>query len=155
MASRAFTMTFTMADCRPVGSTRARHNPDWQTVLNSMSAGITRDTQRSVVVAAAFTSTTSGASGALREKASMLLTSSAPRLTAPWMSRRMSSCSAGSKRRAWSSSTLPWITASRLLKSCAMPPVSLPTASSFCDWRRAAWASTFSVMSIEQRMDLA
>ena len=27
---------------------------------------------------------------------------------------------------------------SRLLKSCAMPPVSRPTASIFCDWRSAS-----------------
>ena len=30
---------------------------------------------------------------------------------------------------------------SRLLKSCAMPPVSWPTASIFCDWRSASSVS--------------
>ena len=39
-----------------------------------------------------------------------------------------------------SSSRLPLIPASRLLKSCAMPPVSWPTASIFCACRRASWA---------------
>ena len=39
-----------------------------------------------------------------------------------------------------SSSTcrLPWITVSRLLKSCAMPPVSWPTLSSRCAWLSAS-----------------
>ena len=39
-----------------------------------------------------------------------------------------------------SSSRLPVMPVSRLLKSCAMPPVSWPTASIFCDWRSASWA---------------
>ena len=34
-------------------------------------------------------------------------------------------------------SMLPMMTVSRLLKSCAMPPVSWPTASIFCAWRSA------------------
>ena len=34
------------------------------------------------------------------------------------------------------SSRLPSTTASRLLKSCAMPPVSWPMASIFCDWNK-------------------
>ena len=36
---------------------------------------------------------------------------------------------------------------SRLLKSCATPPVSWPTASSFCAWRSASCARFSSVMS--------
>ena len=34
------------------------------------------------------------------------------------------------------------MTVSRLLKSCAIPPVSWPTASIFCDWR--SWSPTSS-----------
>ena len=39
-----------------------------------------------------------------------------------------------------SSSTLQLIAVSRLLKSCAMPPASCPTASIFCAWR--SWAAS-------------
>jgi len=39
-----------------------------------------------------------------------------------------------------SNSRLPRITARRLLKSCASPEASWPTASSFCDWTSAASA---------------
>ena len=35
-------------------------------------------------------------------------------------------------------SAYPWITVSRLLKSCATPPASRPTASSFCDCRNCS-----------------
>ena len=42
-------------------------------------------------------------------------------------------CPAGKSRRA--SSRLPRIAARMLLKSCAMPPASVPIASIFCAWR--------------------
>lgn len=38
---------------------------------------------------------------------------------------------------------------SRLLKSCASPPVSCPIASIFCAWMSAFWCAFCSVMSIE------
>ena len=41
---------------------------------------------------------------------------------------------AGRCRLATSVSVVPEMTVSMLLKSCATPPVSLPMASSFCDW---------------------
>lgn len=49
-------------------------------------------------------------------------------LRRPWVRRRLISSSA------------PEIPASRLLKSCARPPVSWPTASIFCDWRSCSSA---------------
>ena len=41
-------------------------------------------------------------------------------------------------RRRCEVSRLPMMTVSRLLKSCATPPVSWPIASIFCDWRNAS-----------------
>jgi len=42
-------------------------------------------------------------------------------------------------------------TCSRLLKSCAMPPVSRPIASIFCTWVSAAWARSRSLISFISR----
>ena len=50
------------------------------------------------------------------------------------------------RMRVCSSSRLPLMPVSRLLKSCAMPPVSWPTASIFCDWRSASSACLRSAM---------
>ncbi len=63
-------------------------------------------------------------------------------------------CSAPSSAvRPWAarlriSSRLPEMPASRLLKSCASPPVSWPTASIFCDWRSASSTRSRSSASV-------
>jgi len=44
------------------------------------------------------------------------------------------------------------IAVSTLLKSCAMPPVSCPMASIFCDWRICSSAAIFAVMSRTSRL---
>ena len=94
----------------------------------------------------AFRSIDLGCSTCRRLKASSWRVSVAARVAASriWMmsSRRASLGSVPSS----SSSTLQLIAVSRLLKSCAMPPASCPTASSFCDWwswtARSAWSET-------------
>ena len=98
----------------------------WSSVRRSMSAS---------ECSSAPTSSALGCSTWRREKASSLPVSSAPRRERArrrgqqLLARSASSASAGS-----SSSTcrLPWMTVSRLLKSCAMPPVSWPTLSRRC-----------------------
>ena len=39
-----------------------------------------------------------------------------------------------------------------LLKSCAMPPASVPSASSFCEWRSAASSSCLSASAARRRV---
>ena len=48
-------------------------------------------------------------------------------------------------------SRLPMMIVSKLLKSCATPPVSWPTASTFCDWRNRYSISSRSEISVSSR----
>ena len=81
----------------------------------------------------------SGLTARRRENASSWRVKPVPRATARRMASRMRSrCSAATLR---SSSCKPLAnTASRLLKSCATPPVSWPSDSIFCAWRSASSA---------------
>ena len=94
--------------------------------------------------------TTLGASGWRRPNASSCEASFAPR-------ERRRSRSAVAARRAGSgdvpgqSCRLPPMTCRTLLKSCATPPVSLPTASIFCAWRSCASASACSATAAATR----
>ena len=88
----------------------------------------------------ALTSITSGWSGWRRAKASNWPVSAAARAEA-WTTAsakriRLSSASPGRR----SMSAEPWMTVSRLLKSCAMPPVSWPSACILCAWRSCSSA---------------
>ena len=71
----------------------------------------------------------------------------ARRRAAPTLASRSSAGSLRSARRRCSDSILPVMTVSRLLKSCAMPPVSWPIASIFCAWRSRSSLARRSVMS--------
>ena len=88
-----------------------------------------------------------GINGCLRAKASNWLVRVAPRCAAQ-VARSIRACK-GSERsmRVRVSSRFPRITVSRLLKSCAMPPVSWPIACIFWDSRNTASAWTRLVMS--------
>ena len=82
-----------------------------------------------------------GSSGCRREKASRRWVSAAARLadvTAPIDDSAGSRSSRPSASRFCARSSDPTMPCSRLLKSWAMPPVSWPTASIFCDWRSAS-----------------
>ena len=88
-----------------------------------------------------------GVSRCLREKASRRRVSSAARSPDAAM---FLSCSCWSRDRlsaSCSSSTLAMMTIRILLKSCATPPVSWPTASIFCDWRSISSVASLSVTS--------
>ncbi|MNO92191.1 hypothetical protein D3C76_837580 [compost metagenome] len=102
----------------------------------------------------AGTSSGCGNSCCLRANASMRWVSAAPRRVAS-MALCQSSFTRGSSGR-WRCSICrpPMITVSRLLKSCATPPVSWPSDSIFCDWisslrarSSSSWALSLSVMS--------
>ena len=78
------------------------------------------------------TSTAAGFNSWRRANASNRWVSAAPR-SAPCMALSRSRFARGSSgRRFFSSSRLPNTAMSRLLKSCAIPPVSWPIVSSFC-----------------------
>src|SRR5205085_2580209 len=74
---------------------------------------------------------------------------------APRCAERAAACTSPRRRssvsRMSSSSRLPRMTANRLLKSCASPEASWPTASSFCDWTSAASARSRSAASAISR----
>ena len=101
----------------------------------------------------AFRSTATGASGCLRAKASSRRTRSAPRSADCWISVRRRS-SAGLPRPTASrssSSALPMIVDSRLLKSCTMPAVRRPIAAIFSAWRSRCsdrWRAVTSAYSV-------
>ena len=88
----------------------------------------------------ALRSTTVGERCWRREKVSNWRVRLSPRLAAVWMAS-MARGNFGSSRRlkVWA---LPPMIIRRLLKSCAIPPVSLPIASIFCDIASCSRAST-------------
>ena len=76
---------------------------------------------------------TTGLSGCRREKVSSWRVRLSPRRAAPRIASMPAAASASVRRRR-SISAWPLTIISRLLKSCAMPPVSWPIASIFCAW---------------------
>ena len=79
--------------------------------------------------------TISGISGCRREKASRRSVSCAARQALPSAADTIGWNSCPEVRRRSMVSRLPRITVSKLLKSCATPPVSWPIVSIFCAWR--------------------
>ena len=95
----------------------------------------------------------------LRAKASIRWVSVAPRSAASRALRRNLVMSAPLAARRSARSRLPMIAESRLLKSCATPPVSWPIASIFCEWKKASCdrssASCAARRSVRSRVTLA
>ena len=154
MASRAFTARLSSAISSWLRSTITVPSAIGNWVVMSMALPSVRCSSSLMPTISARTSVGSAASSCRRLKASMRCVSTAPR----WAACRafeVSACSLGSAFVPFrTSSRLEMITVSRLLKSCATPPVSLPMASIFCDWKSASracssflWASRRSVMS--------
>ena len=95
-----------------------------------------------------LTSTALGSSGWRRAKASSRWVRAAARLAAP-IALSMKLCTSSyrpSRMRRFTTSIEPMMAVSMLLKSCAIPPVSWPIASIFCEWRSAssAWRNASS-----------
>ena len=83
----------------------------------------------------------------LREKPSRPCVKLAPPSAALIASVMRSLAAVGMANLLWARSRLPCTTASRLLKSCAMPPVNWPTASIFWAWRSSFSACLRTVIS--------
>src|SRR5471032_1156442 len=155
MASRALMARFSSTLSNWLGSTAAFHSPAAMTVSTSMVAPSARWINSSLPVNRRPRWTTDGCRGWRRANASSWDDSLAPRCTA---------CSAESRWRAAVdvlptcasiSCKLPPMICRMLLKSCATPPVSLPTASSFCECCSAAWARLSSMLCVMSRVILA
>ena len=96
-------------------------------------------------------STGLGSSAWRRAKASRRWVSDAPRSARPAWRRRSGGRSRDRRgRRLRSSSRLPSTAVSRLLKSCATPPVSWPIDSSFCRWRSCSSVRSRSAIERQQ-----
>ena len=144
MASRAFRHRLSSAFSSCPGSTCAGHRPAARTISISMSSPSVRRNIGSSPASSAFRSTTFGASACLRAKASRRCVRSAPRCAAVVIISASTRWRASSRFSSVSSSALPITTVSRLLKSCATPPVSWPIASRRCDWRNRSFSSPMS-----------
>src|ERR1700733_12291648 len=102
---------------------------------------------RSMSPTTLLTSTTFSSSNCLRLKASNRRVSVAARSAACWIECTLSCSGPSLSNSSSNTSVYPLITISRLLKSCATPPASLPTASIFCAWRSCSSSCRRSVMS--------
>ena len=132
MASRALAARLMIAFSSPETSAKVRHRPPASTVSMMMSSRSVRRSMSSMSASSRFTLTLSGDRDCWRANARSLRVRVAARSTL-CRPPSMSSCtwvSPRSSRRAMRRRLLI-TTASMLLKSCAMPPVSWPMASSF------------------------
>ena len=141
MASRALIAMFSSADSSCPGSASTGGQVADASTSMRMRWSMVRRSMSATEWTSWPTSTALGCSTWRRENASSLPVSSAPRREARAAAATSWRPCASSVTVGSSSSTcrLPWITVSRLLKSCAMPPVSWPTLS-----RRWACSSAFS-----------
>ena len=131
MASRALTARLTSALSNWLGSTSALSGVS---AMSSSSVMFSANACRMSLAACVMRLRISrhcGASGCWRAKDSSRLVSSAPLRAAFWINSSSSRTSARGSSSS-SISVLPMMIMSMLLKSCATPPVSLPSASS--DW---------------------
>ena len=147
MASRALTARFRMALSSWPGSAWTRHESRPGSTVTSMVSPRVRRRRPVMPPARTPASIVRGRRAWRREKASSFPVRSAPNSAARAISSNISSRVSGSSRWSLTNSLLPRMTARRLLKSWAMPPVSWPTTSIFWDWW--SWSSSVlrSVMS--------
>ena len=145
IASRAFTAMFSKAISSSLGSASISHT-------SASIRGLQRDVaaqrraQHSRQCAAARRAGPAPADRPAGDGRTTATAGSAPRRARP----PAGCCQPASRAlpgRRFASSALPMITASRLLKSCATPPVSWPIASIFCAWRSCASSCSRSVRS--------
>src|SRR5215831_7094909 len=134
MASRELAARFMTISSISCGSTRMRHTFGSSLLLITMCSPISGRSRACMLVRRWFRLTSFGFSTLRRLNASSCLVSVLARFVA------LRICSSRSRRGSaspvWSSSIweCPPMMVSRLLKSCATPPASLPTASILCAW---------------------
>ncbi len=156
IASRAFITRLMMAFSSWPTSIHAGHAGVCASISSTTVAGREWRISSARFSSRGFISTACGFRDCLREKASRRWVNNAPR-SAAFSARPMRGASGewGS-----ASSRLPMITASRLLKSCASPPVSCPTAfifwlcssASSSPWRSRRSTSICEVFSLSSRV---
>ena len=105
-----------------------------------MSSPMVRRSMVAERVTISLSSMLRACSGCLRANASMRWVSCAPREAASSIACTIGASFGSLPTESVSSSVMPMMTVRMLLKSCATPPVSWPTASIFCDWR--SWPSS-------------
>ncbi len=140
MASRAFTARFRTICSSCVGSAFTRYRSGARAVVRSTSSPTSRFSSRYAWSMTAFGSITFGSTMALRLNASNWLVTAAARSPASRMAATASRFGSPGASAPSTRSPYPLMTVSRLLKSCATPPASRPTASSFWAWRN--WSSS-------------
>ncbi len=150
MASRALMARFRMAFSSCEASIMARHNPARWTTSISMFSSRVRLSRGSKLLTRRLMSVTPGSSGWRRAKASSLLVNSAPRIAAVWEISASSRSCGLDPSSVTSNSELPRMTVNRLLKSCAIPPVSFPIESSLWACCSCSSISLRSLMSIRE-----
>ena len=123
-----------------LASIRAGGRPSGISSRNSTRGPSERSSRSTMPWIRARRSTDTARKSCWRAKASSRWVSEAPR-SAPWIAPSTSRCRRGSSgRRLRSRSRLPITAISRLLKSCATPPVSWPMVSIFWAWRNCSCA---------------
>ena len=134
-ASRALTTRF-MITCSRLPTSTLTLPSDGDSVSDSSRFS---PTSRRIIVPmrcrTSLMSSTSGRTIFLRANASSCCVSAAPRFAASIAPARYSAAGDSGPASISASSMNPIIDVSRLLKSCATPPASLPMLSTFCDWR--------------------
>ena len=158
IASRAFTTRLTNASSSWVASAWTGGRSASNRVSMVSPAPIVRASRSAICATVPARSIGSMTRSCLRAKASMRWVSVAPRSAAMRALARNCEMSWPCARRRSARSRLPRMAESRLLKSCATPPVSLPMASIFCDWKKASCvlssASCASRRSVRSRVIL-
>ena len=146
MASRAFTARFITTCSRWVRSARTVTGAGASTASTATRSPSTRRSRPASAETTSFRSSTSARAGWQRPNRRSCRTRAVARSAARARSSNSAAVPASSAGDR-SSSAFPRMTVSRLLKSCAIPPASRPTASIFWPWRRCSSSRLRSVMS--------
>ena len=156
MASRTLMHRFSTTFSSWFASHSVGQRPIASTVSTATDGPVVRRIRSSMPAISLFGSVDFGSSVCRRAKASSRCVSAAARLAAPCAATiyRSKSPIGPCAARVLSCSRQPVMAANRLLKSCASPPVSWPSASIFCAWKgcsrersSSSWASRRSVRS--------
>ena len=140
MASRALIARLRIASSSWLASMRAGGSPSGMSSRSATRGPSERSSRSLMPWIRARRSTGTARRSCWRANASRRWVSDAPR-SAPCSAPSISRCRRGSSgMRLRSRSRLPITAISRLLKSCATPPVSWPMVSIFCAWRNCSCA---------------
>ena len=148
IASRALMARSSSAELNCPRSTNAGQTSLSSVIAISICLPNVNDSNCAVSLTSPLMSISAGCSGCFLAKASRLDVSRAPRSAASLISFATAASCGLSLTPSARISIVPVITVSMLLNSCAMPPVSWPTASIFCAWINCSSARRFWLMSL-------